>query len=212
MFSEAGDGPGASREVLLFARDPSLEGEPPIRLGYWPPEEYRITDAAQLPDGRLLVLNQFFSPIEGVSVILSRVDLDALQEVAILSGTPVARFDPPMTVDNIVPAGAGPFENSADIAIGTRKGSLDNGLSRTEVYDDPRQADVAVIVDDRVVKTKLLLEGASVRFGYQHGTAFPRAGECIVLGIRPVCARQQLQGESGAKHCVRRPVCSRLRA
>ena len=101
VFSEAGGGPGASREVLLFASDPSLEGEPPIRLGYWPPEEYRITDAAQLPDGRLLVLNQFFSPVEGVSVILSRVDLDALQEVAILSGTPVARFDPPMTVDNM---------------------------------------------------------------------------------------------------------------
>lgn len=101
VFSEAGDGPGNSREVLLFADDPSVPGEAPVRLGYRPPEEYRITDAAQLPDGRLLVLNRFFSVLEGVSVILSVIELGDLQEDAILAGTPIAQLDPPMTVDNM---------------------------------------------------------------------------------------------------------------
>lgn len=101
VFSEAGNGPGDSREVLLFAGDPSVAGEAPVRLGYSPPAEYRITDAAQLPDGRLLVLNRFFSVLEGVSVILSLVELGGLQDGAILTGTPIARFDPPMTIDNM---------------------------------------------------------------------------------------------------------------
>ncbi|MGP1281974.1 MAG: esterase-like activity of phytase family protein [Parasphingopyxis sp.] len=101
IFSEAGDGPGDSREVLLFAGDPSERGDAPVRLGYRPPGDHRITDAALLPDGRLLVLNRDFSLVAGVSVIVSIVALDDLAAGTILTGNVVARFDPPLTVDNM---------------------------------------------------------------------------------------------------------------
>jgi len=101
IFSEAGDGPGDSREVLLFAGDPVEDGPPPLRLGYRPPGEHRITDAALLPDGRLLVLNRDFSIVEGVSVIVSIVSLDALTAGTILEGEIIARLDPPVTIDNM---------------------------------------------------------------------------------------------------------------
>lgn len=101
IFSEAGNGPGDSREVLLFAGDPSMEGPAPLRLGYQPPGEHRITDAALLPDGRLLVLNRSFSLLEGVSVIVSIVSLDILTDGTILTGEMVAHLEPPLTVDNM---------------------------------------------------------------------------------------------------------------
>ncbi|QLC25324.1 esterase-like activity of phytase family protein [Parasphingopyxis algicola] len=101
IFSEAGDGPGDSREVFLFSGDPSESGEAPVRLGYRPPGDHRITDAALLPDGRLIVLNRDFSLVAGVSVIVSIVALDDLTDGAILTGEPVARLDPPLTIDNM---------------------------------------------------------------------------------------------------------------
>ena len=102
VFSEAGNGPGSSREVLLFAGDPSeADAEAPIRLGYRPPADHRITDAALLPDGRLLVLNRDFSVVRGVSVIISLVDISELGPGTILGGEEVARLAPPLTVDNM---------------------------------------------------------------------------------------------------------------
>lgn len=101
IFSEAGDGPGDSREVLLFAGDPVEPGPTPLRLGYRTPGEHRITDAALLPDGRLLILNRAFSLMEGVSVIVTIVSLDTLTAGTILTGDIVARLDPPLTIDNM---------------------------------------------------------------------------------------------------------------
>ncbi|QLC22384.1 esterase-like activity of phytase family protein [Parasphingopyxis sp. CP4] len=102
VFSEAGNGPGSSREVLLFASDPSdADVGAPIRLGYHPPAEHRITDAALLPDGQLLVLNRDFSVVRGVSVIISLVDISQLDSGTILTGDEIARLVPPLTVDNM---------------------------------------------------------------------------------------------------------------
>ena len=102
VFSEAGNGPGSSREVLLFSNDPSeADTEAPVRLGYRPPAGHRITDAALLPDGRLLVLNRDFSLVRGVSVIISLVDISELEPDTILVGEEVARLVPPLTVDNM---------------------------------------------------------------------------------------------------------------
>ncbi|RED17389.1 esterase-like activity of phytase family protein [Parasphingopyxis lamellibrachiae] len=101
IFSEAGNGPGDSREVLLFAGDPVEGGLAPLRLGYRPPDAHRITDAALLPDGRLLILNRDFSIMGGVSVILSITSLDTLVAGTILESEIVARLDPPVTIDNM---------------------------------------------------------------------------------------------------------------
>jgi hypothetical protein len=102
VFSEAGNGPGSSREVLLFSTDPSeADVEVPVRLGYQPPAAHRITDAALLPDGRLMVLNRDFSVVRGVSVIITLVDVSQLDSDTILVGDEVARLAPPLTVDNM---------------------------------------------------------------------------------------------------------------
>jgi hypothetical protein len=102
VFSEAGRGPQGSNAALLFAGDPSEEGPEPVRLGYRPPGEHRITDAALLPDGRLIVLNRSFSLVEGVSVIVTLVDLGGdLSPGRILEGRQIARIDPPLTIDNM---------------------------------------------------------------------------------------------------------------
>ena len=102
VFSEAGNGPGSSREVLLFSGDPSeADAAVPTRLGYRPPAGHRITDAALLPDGRLLVLNRDFSVVRGVSVIITLVDISQLDPDTILVGDEVARLAPPLTVDNM---------------------------------------------------------------------------------------------------------------
>jgi hypothetical protein len=102
VFSEAGNGPGSSREVLLFSGDPSdADVEAPVRLGYQPPAAHRITDAALLPDGRLLVLNRDFSVVRGVSVIITLVDIAQLDSDMILVGEEMARLAPPLTVDNM---------------------------------------------------------------------------------------------------------------
>lgn len=101
IFSEAGDGPADSREALLFAGDPSEPGPDPIRFGYRPPDDHRITDAALLPDGRLIILNRRFTMLEGVSVVVTIAALDAIAEGAILEGREIARFAPPLTIDNM---------------------------------------------------------------------------------------------------------------
>ncbi|NNC73268.1 MAG: esterase-like activity of phytase family protein, partial [Sphingomonadaceae bacterium] len=101
VFSEAGNGPRGSREALLFAADPSEADSQPLRFGYRPPGGYRITDAAELPDGRLIILNRRFSLVEGVSVIVTIASLDGLAEDAIIEGRSIARLDPPLTIDNM---------------------------------------------------------------------------------------------------------------
>lgn len=101
VLSEEGRGPGGSREALLFAGDPS-EGEQPVtRFGFRPPEDHAVTDAALLPDGRLLVLTRRFSMIEGVSIALCAAELVAIAEDAVLGCDLLARLAPPLTIDNM---------------------------------------------------------------------------------------------------------------
>ncbi len=102
IFSEEGQGPRGSRAVLLFAADPAdPDGAPPALLGYRAPGRHSPTDAALLPDGRLVVLNRFFTMTEGVSVIVDIVDLEGMEAGAILAGREIARLDPPLTSDNM---------------------------------------------------------------------------------------------------------------
>jgi hypothetical protein len=60
VFSE-GEPRRGGTEVLLFDGDPTLPRTPSRSLIYRPPKGYRITDAALLPDGRILFLNRRFS-------------------------------------------------------------------------------------------------------------------------------------------------------
>jgi hypothetical protein len=101
ILSEAGDGPDGSTAALLFDGDPAVPGTPVTRLGYRAPEGYRVTDAALLPDGRILYLNRRFTVLDGVSAKLTLGSLPELHEDAILTGREIAHLRPPLTVDNM---------------------------------------------------------------------------------------------------------------
>jgi hypothetical protein len=101
VFSEGRRGPEGSTEVLLFDSDPAEAGAKATRLGYRAPDGYRITDAALLPDGRILFLNRRFTLLEGVSAKLTIGSLPKAGEGDILSGAELASFARPVTVDNM---------------------------------------------------------------------------------------------------------------
>jgi hypothetical protein len=87
--------------ALLFAGDPAVAGTPAQPLRYRPPEGYRATDAALLPDGRILVLNRRFFWLEGVSAMLVAVDPATLRPGATLEGRELAALSGGLTVDNM---------------------------------------------------------------------------------------------------------------
>lgn len=100
IFSEGRRLPNGATEVLLFDGDPAVAGTPVVRLGYRAPEDFRITDAARLPDGRLLFLNRRISLLAGIQAKLTIADAPDLQAGAVLDGRELAHFQPPVTTDN----------------------------------------------------------------------------------------------------------------
>lgn len=100
IFSEGQRRRDGSTEALLFSGDPTLPGTRAVRFGYRAPEKYRITDAALLPDGKLLLLNRRISMLDGISAKLLVADLADVREGAVLTGTEIAHSEPPVTTDN----------------------------------------------------------------------------------------------------------------
>ena len=98
VMAEGGEDAPTSA-ALLFAGDPAEPDTPATRLIYRPPAGYRITDAALLPDGRLLFLNRRFRVSEGVSAKLTIGALPS-RAGATFSGEEVADVRAPLTVDN----------------------------------------------------------------------------------------------------------------
>ena len=101
VFSEEQPGPNGSTEALLFPGDPTDPAVEPVRFGYYAPAGYRVTDAAQLPDGRVLLLNRRFTIAEGVSAIVTVADPRAIVADAAWRPREIARLAPPLTVDNM---------------------------------------------------------------------------------------------------------------
>ena len=87
--------------AILFEGDPALAGTSYRMMRYRRPEGFRPTDAALLPDGRLLVLNRRLGWLEGISAKLVMVEAAALRSGTTLAGREVATLRSPMTVDNM---------------------------------------------------------------------------------------------------------------
>lgn len=100
VFSEGQWLPDGSSEVLLFDGDPADPETTSVSLGYRPPDGYKITDAALLPDGRMLFLNRRFD-LKGFTAKLTLGTLPALVPGATLSGREIADFRSPLVVDNL---------------------------------------------------------------------------------------------------------------
>ncbi|WP_404336571.1 esterase-like activity of phytase family protein [Sphingomonas sp. MMS12-HWE2-04] len=90
-----------NRPALLFAGDPTEAPDKVTKFTYLPPDGYSPSDAAQLPDGRLVVINRRFSaPPTLFSVKLTIVDPRAIREGAIVKGTEIAALERPLLHDN----------------------------------------------------------------------------------------------------------------
>jgi hypothetical protein len=101
IFAEGRSDDDPHSDVVLFEGDPSDAETRTHRLRYRRQPGYRVTDAAVLPDGRLLVLNRGFGLLAGFSAMLTIVDPAGLREGAILEGREAAIFAPPLTADNM---------------------------------------------------------------------------------------------------------------
>lgn len=89
------------REALLFPGDPTRPGIEPIRFAYMPPGElYDPSDAVQLPDGRLIVLNRRFAVPSLFTVKLTLVDPREFRPGAVVRGTEIAALAAPLVHDN----------------------------------------------------------------------------------------------------------------
>jgi hypothetical protein len=100
VISESKGGRGG-RMALAFDRDPTDRRARSFAFAYRPPAGYSPTDAAELPDGRLLVLNRAASLRDGFTAVLTLVDLRRrLRSGATLRGREIARFEAPVIHDN----------------------------------------------------------------------------------------------------------------
>lgn len=88
------------RAALLFDGDPTRPTTPRGRMIYLPPPGYDVSEAAALPDGRLLVLNRRFVKPFGFNAVLTLVEADAFRPGAVLRGRVIARFEGDVSRDN----------------------------------------------------------------------------------------------------------------
>lgn len=99
VFAERARGT-ALRPLVIFDGDPADAGTFVVTRTYLPPVGYSPTDAAQLPDGRILVLNRKFALADRFTSVLTIVDPGALDSDKPVSGPVIARFAPPALHDN----------------------------------------------------------------------------------------------------------------
>lgn len=101
VFGEGRADDSAYSPVLMFGGDPSRPGTPVAAGRYRRPDGYRITDAALLPEGRLLLLNRRIDLRSWVSAKLVIADLPAFRAGATIEGREIATLASPLTVDNM---------------------------------------------------------------------------------------------------------------
>lgn len=103
VLSEAQGGlmAGGGGEGLLFADDP-VSDDRPERFTFRAPDDYRPTDMAQLPDGRVLILLRkvTFALPPRFSSALMLADPDSIKAGSAWEGKIVARFDSPLLAEN----------------------------------------------------------------------------------------------------------------
>ena len=77
-----------------------VSGEKIEPLGYRTARDFKPTDATLLPNGDVLVLSRYFKLLGGFKARLERIPASAIDGSTVLKGHLLARFAPPLTVDN----------------------------------------------------------------------------------------------------------------
>lgn len=86
---------------LIFRDDPAEPSARADAFAYQPPTGYRITDIAELPDGRLIALHRRFNYVEGVSAKIGLIEAGAVQPGTLVRPRIIATLKPPLPVDNM---------------------------------------------------------------------------------------------------------------
>ncbi len=101
VLAETSGGPGSGTDALLFAADPvAATTPPPLRFAYDAGTMGRVTDAAELPDGRVLLLHRKVSLWNGWTSTLAIADPRTIARGHVWRATPIARFAAPITSEN----------------------------------------------------------------------------------------------------------------
>jgi hypothetical protein len=101
VFSEGMDMPDGSYMALLFSGDPVEPGSSYFAFGYRPPAGYKPTDAAMLPNGKMLVLNRRIAFPQGFSAKLTLLDPRGFRRGQTVTGKLLATLAAPLLVDNM---------------------------------------------------------------------------------------------------------------
>lgn len=100
--SPRGDREETRREAVLFRGDPTHPRTPTVTFAYRPPAGYDPTDMAELPDGRLLILNRRLNLSTALfTAKLVVVDPVPIKANTVLAGREIAAFAPPLLRDNM---------------------------------------------------------------------------------------------------------------
>jgi hypothetical protein len=111
VIAEGARGGGPIRPAILFGGDPAEPRTLRSRLGYLPPDGFSPTDATELPDGRILILNRSFTPLSLFTACITIIEPGTVRMGAVIRGPVIARFESPAISEN--------FEG---IASGTENG------------------------------------------------------------------------------------------
>jgi hypothetical protein len=99
-IAERAPNEGPVRPMLVFDRDPTDPAAVITRLGYRPADGFSPTDAAELPDGRIVILERSFSLLTLFTARLAVIDPEALVSGDTIQGAELAAFAPPATPEN----------------------------------------------------------------------------------------------------------------
>lgn len=99
IFSEGPMAEDGTTPLILFEGDPADAATRTRELRYRPPSGYRPTEAALLPDGRLLILNRSVHALRGWEAILSIAT--SRNRGALVEARTIASFTGPVTRDNL---------------------------------------------------------------------------------------------------------------
>lgn len=103
VMAETSGGPGGGTDALMFAGDPAGDAAiaaTPLRFAYDSQGKGRVTDAAALPDGRVLILHRTISVLDGWISTLAVADSRDIATGRRWTSRMIARFARPGLAEN----------------------------------------------------------------------------------------------------------------
>ena len=85
----------------MFSGDPIENATTATPFKFRPPAGYRVTDAVQLPDGRIAILNRAVGFLSGFTAKVSLLNPESISRGSVLSADVIASLSAPLLVDNM---------------------------------------------------------------------------------------------------------------